>query len=162
MVKKIEYIECRLDELEADEQELVVEARYSTRSSYSPYSNYKVGAAAVLMDGSRQYGANQENASYSLCLCAERSLMFSLYNEGFRGKLLKIAVTGRPGGVENYVGINPVAPCGACRQVLKEEEDLVGSPITIIMDCFNDNLVRKVVGIDNLLPFAFGPKDLGF
>jgi cytidine deaminase len=157
----IEYL--NLAELPKDERELVVAARDATHQSHSPYSNFRVGSAVKLYDGQVITGANQENASYGMTVCAERTAIFSVNNQGRKREIEKIAVTARPGSVPElgYKGPSPVAPCGACRQVIKESEDLAGIPITIIMDCYDDKKIARVVGIASLLPLAFGPADLG-
>jgi cytidine deaminase len=153
---------CSLAELDDDEQDLIIEARASTQLSHSPYSHYCVGCAIQLKDGQKVHGANTENASYGLSCCAERTTIFAANNMGRKRDIRKIAVTARPAGVNDYyVGTTPVAPCGACRQVIKESEDLAGTPIIILMDCCDDRRIARVVGISSLLPFAFGPSDLG-
>lgn len=151
-----------LTELAFDEAVLVKDARNATQLSHSPYSNFCVGCAIRLEDGQIVLGANQENASYGLSCCAERTTIFSVYNMGRKRDIRTIAVTARPAGaIYPYVGTTPVAPCGACRQVIKESEDLAGTPLVILMDCFDDTRIARVVGIEGLLPLAFGPADLG-
>jgi cytidine deaminase len=135
-------------ELGADEQSLIIDARASTRLSHSPYSNYRVGCAIHLKDDRVVWGANQENASYGLTCCAERTTIFAVNNLGKKRDIQMIAVTARPAGADDsYVGTTPVAPCGACRQVIKESEDLAGSPIVILMDCYDDRRIARMVGI---------------
>jgi len=164
-MKKIEIItkiySVTFAELSSDEKEMVRTARYATKNSHSPYSDFKVGCAVKLKQGPIISGANQENAAYPSGLCAERTTIFSVMNDGHKKNIEKIAVTARPGDVENYVGSQPVGPCGACRQVMKEAEDLAGKPITIILDCFNDFKIIRIEGMDSILPLSFGPNDLG-
>jgi len=140
----------------------VLAARSATDQSHSPYSNFCVGCAIQLKNGEVRSGANQENASYGMCLCAERGTIFAAHNEGHKKDISKIAVTARPAKIlaEEYKGHSPVAPCGACRQVIKESEDLAGERIIILMDCFDDQNIARVEGIEHLLPLAFGPSDL--
>jgi cytidine deaminase len=153
---------CLLEELDPDERRLIIEARKATDLSHSPYSNYCVGCAILLKQGTVITGANQENASYGLACCAERTTIFSINNMGLKRDIAMIAVTARPADAgASYVGKTPVAPCGACRQVIKESEDLAGTPIKILMDCFDNDRIAYVKGISSLLPFAFGPADLG-
>lgn len=154
----IEYF--RLDELRVFERALVLAAREATALSHSPYSHFCVGCAVLLQDGGIITGANQENASYGMSVCAERTTIFSIHNMGKKGQIHSIAVTARPENGFGYVGKKPVAPCGACRQVIKESEDLAGSPILFLMDCYDDENIARVIGIDSLLPLAFGPSDL--
>ena len=85
-------------------------AREALAHSYSPYSNFPVGAAALVDDGRIVSGANVENASYGLTSCAERNAVFAAVGSGHRD-LEAIAVHGRG---------RTVTPCGACRQVLAE------------------------------------------
>ncbi len=151
-----------LAQLSTDENDLIWSARRATEKSHSPYSRYCVGCAIQLKSGEFVVGANQENASYGLCCCAERTTIFSIHNMGRKRDIKAIAVTARPADADkSYVGTTPVAPCGACRQVIKESEDLAQSPIVILMDCYDDNKILRVVGISGLLPLAFGPADLG-
>lgn len=151
-----------LEELDPGERELVRQARTATGFSHSPYSNYRVGCAIRLKQGKLVTGANQENASYGLTCCAERTTIFSINNMGLERDIRVIAVTARPASADDtYVGTAPVAPCGACRQVIKESEDLAQTPIILLMDCFDDDKIARVIGISCLLPFAFGPADLG-
>jgi cytidine deaminase len=153
---------CSLSELEPAEKELILRARDATRYSHSPYSNFCVGCAVRLRSNEIVNGSNQENASYGLACCAERTTIFTVNNAGKKHEIRALAVTGRPANAEPYYhGKVPVAPCGACRQVIKESEDLAGEPITILMDCFDDNKIGRLLGIAGLLPFAFGPADLG-
>lgn len=156
----IEYY--RLDELSPGERKLVLAAREATQFSHSPYSNFCVGCAIRLGSNDIVTGANQENASYGMAVCAERTTIFSVNNAGDKHDIVCLAVTARPANAgPDYVGKTPVAPCGACRQVIKESEDLSGNPIIILMDCYDNEKIARVVGIDSLLPLAFGPADLG-
>jgi cytidine deaminase len=149
-----------LDEMPPDQLELVMAARQATNQSHSPYSNFRVGAALRLANGEIVTGANQENAAFPLCTCAERSAIVAACNGGHQKNIRAIAVTGRIGGVaeEVYRGIKPITACGACRQIMKEFEDLGGEPMVILMDGYSDEVAR-VVGIETLLPLGFGPKD---
>jgi cytidine deaminase len=145
-----------------EHQELILAARKAIDVSHSPYSNFKVGCAVRLRDGQIITGANQENASYGLTVCAERTTILSVFNLGKKNEIIAIAVTAKPGNADaNYRGPNVISPCGACRQVIREAEDLSGQPISILMDCFNDDLVSLAEGISHLLPMGFGPADLG-
>lgn len=158
---------CMLTELAEDERRLVISAREATLQSHSPYSKYRVGTALLTDDGKVKNivsGANQENASYGLTVCAERTTIFAANNRGFKRDIRKVAVTGRLASMdpsETRSGGSPTAPCGACRQVIKEAEDLGGEPIVILMDCYNNDRIARVVGIGSLLPLAFGPADFG-
>lgn len=160
---QIEYEEFdSSDELPVDEQALVTAAWEARQNSYSPYSHFEVGAAVLTKDGKTFKGSNQENAPYKVS-CAERVTLDTVGAAGFKGQVAKIAVVGGPESMnpEEHPAEpeEPVTPCGQCRQDIKEAEDLSGEPIVIIMA--SRNKVRRIVGISNLLPFAFGPANLG-
>ena len=109
--------------------------------SYSPYSKFPVGAAAICDDGRIITGVNVENASYGLALCAECSLISELFRTG-GGQLVAFACVDGQG--------NPLMPCGRCRQLLYEHSA-------------EGMLLQTVSGIktiNEVLPDAFGPKDL--
>ena len=132
---------------------LIAAARDAARHSYSPYSNYAVGAALRFADGSVVTGTNVENASYGLALCAETIAVSKAMAEGVRGGLEAVAVTGPldKGGGE------PITPCGRCRQVLNELAQLGGTDPDIL--CVGTDEVRRVK-LSALLPVAFGPASL--
>ena len=109
--------------------------------AYAPYSNFPVGAAALVDDGRLIVGCNVENASYGLGLCAECGLVSSLHSTG-GGRLVALACVDRSG--------NPLMPCGRCRQLLFEN----GGPTLLLQTA------SGVRSMDELLPDAFGPDDL--
>ncbi|HEV3104324.1 MAG TPA: cytidine deaminase [Trinickia sp.] len=93
--------------------ELLKCASAARENAYAPYSKFKVGAALLMNDGQVFNGCNVENASYGLCNCAERTAFFSAIAAGYgRGQCKALAVIGDTEG--------PIAPCGACRQVIIE------------------------------------------
>jgi cytidine deaminase len=93
--------------------DLLERARTARESAYAPYSKFKVGAALLARDGRVFDGCNVENASYGLCNCAERTAFFSAIAAGYqRNQFEALAVIGDTDG--------PIAPCGACRQVIIE------------------------------------------
>jgi len=132
------------------DEELIAAARAASRHSYSPYSNFAVGAALRFADGSVVTGTNIENASYGLALCAEAVAVSKAMADGVRGGLEAVAVTGP--------GADPITPCGRCRQVLNELAQLGGSDPEVL--CVGPDMVRKV-RLSELLPDAFGPASLG-
>lgn len=157
-----QIFELSFKELPDDEKELILSARKAIKHSYSPYSKFKVGSSLKTKDGLMFSGSNQENASYSVTTCAERTLLSHASHIGHGADIRKIAVTAKSSEAgENYIGTKPISPCGVCRQAIKETEDRSGEPLIILMDCFNDDLIFKAVGIESLLPLAFGPTDLG-
>ena len=125
---------------------LAIEAR---KMSYSPYSNFRVGAALVGKSGKIYTGCNVENAGYSPTNCAERTAVFKAVSEGER-EFTAIAIVGGKGEE-----IAPMcAPCGVCRQVLAEFCDrdfriVLGTP---------DNV--QIFTLAELLPLSFGKGDL--
>ena len=125
-------------------KELVEKARAARANAYAPYSRYAVGAALRSANGLIYTGANVENASYPVGLCAERVALFSAVAAGER-KFLSIAVVTADGA----------APCGACRQALAE----FGRGIEIEIILADDKgKIHQVVMLKKLLPMAFGDK----
>jgi homotetrameric cytidine deaminase len=115
-------------------------------NAYAPYSHFTVGAAVETTDGRRFTGANVENASYGLTICAERTAVFAAVLAGATG-LAAVAVTG-PDGVTT-------PPCGACRQVLAE----FGSPDVPLSYARADGSWSDTT-LGELLPAAFEPAAL--
>ena len=123
------------------EEELIQKAKKARLKAYAPFSKFKVGAALLTKTGKVYTGANVENASYGLTVCAERAAVLKAVNEGDRD-FVKIAVAADRNP--------PVTPCGACRQVLSE----FATDLTIV--CANlQGRVRRYT-LRELLPQAFG------
>ncbi len=129
-------------------QELIDIAAEARERSYSPYSHFAVGAALLCSDGAVYIGANVENASYPLCMCAERN---AIYNAMMDGKTS-----------EDFLALAIIAdtedacsPCGACRQVLSE---LFPRTAPIYLSNLEGDV--KETTIEELLPFAFDGGDL--
>ncbi len=133
--------------------ELVAAAREAAEHSYSPYSNYSVGAALLFDDGTVVTGTNVENASYGLALCAETIAVSKAMADGRRGGLIAAAVTGPHDSGDGL----PITPCGRCRQVLNELAQLGGTDPEIL--CVGADEIRRVA-LSQLLPHAFGPAHL--
>lgn len=129
--------------------DLIDAARGAAAHSYSPYSQFAVGAALLFADGSVVTGTNIENASYGLALCAETVAVSKAMADGVRGGLVKVAVTGPTD--------EPITPCGRCRQVLNELAQLGSTDPQIL--CVGATEVRRVT-LSALLPDAFGPASL--
>jgi cytidine deaminase len=121
-------------------QRLTKAARLASERAYAPYSKFRVGAACVTGSGSVFSGANVENASYGLSLCAERSALFQAVAAGQRDIRAMLVYTPTA---------QPTTPCGACRQVLCE----FGDAIEVICCCDGD-AVRKFTS-GQLLPDRF-------
>lgn len=128
---------------------LVTAAREAAARAYAPYSGFAVGAALAFADGSVVTGANVENASYGLSLCAETVAAAKAMNAGARGGLVAVAVVG-PGPA-------PITPCGRCRQVLHELAALGGTDPVVWCAGTDETLA---IELSALLPHAFGPGGL--
>ena len=133
--------------------ELIEAARAAAQNSYSPYSNYPVGAALLFSDGSVVTGTNIENASYGLGLCAETVAVSKAMADGLRGGLTAVAVAGPRDRGDGA----PITPCGHCRQVLNELAALGGTDPVIY--CVGDKDMHEM-RLSQLLPYAFGPAHL--
>lgn len=140
-----------LEELSLSDQKLLKQAHQAVHASYSPYSNFKVGAAVLLENGKILGGSNQENASYPLCLCAERTAFSAAASLYPTTKIVAIAVTAKS---EKNVIDKPISPCGACRQVICEVEQKFSSDIRIILQGEVGQVYEFNSGKD-LMPFSF-------
>lgn len=144
-----------MSQLPEREQSLLQEARKMTQNSYAPYSNFHVGAAVLLSDGTVVNGNNQENSSYPLSLCAERVALFYA-NANFPDTTVEvIAISASKDGV---LVKDPIKPCGACRQTMAEVEVRYGKPIRVILD--GQDCILVLNGVESLLPLSFSKKDL--
>jgi cytidine deaminase len=133
-------------------EDLIAAARDAATRAYAPYSNFHVGAAILLMDGRVVTGANVENASYGLSLCAETVAMAKIANDGLLANVVEVAVLGGSGP-------DPVRPCGRCRQVLNEAAQIGGRDIIVHCSSGDGSTIERHM-LSALLPHAFGPKDL--
>ena len=134
-------------------------ARAASARAYAPYSRFHVGAALLFEDGAIVTGANTENASYRLSLCAETVAVAEALSSGRRGGLIAVAVIGGPAGAsgEATPGETPVTPCGRCRQVLNELAQLGGTDPEVHCLGAREALETR---LSELLPHAFGPANL--
>ena len=130
--------------------ELIKKALEATKLSYSPYSNFKVGAAVLTKDGQLTLGSNIENASYGLCMCAERNALYSVYLKGYKKD--DIEAIALIGDTEK-----PITPCGACRQVMGE---LMPASAKVYMASTKKNVEILTKTVAELMPFAFDGSDL--
>ncbi len=129
--------------LTSDEEALVLAAIAAREYAYAPYSGFRVGAALQVKDGPIIGGCNIENASYSLCNCAERTALFAAIAAGWKpGDFTRIAVVADTA--------EPVSACGACRQVMDE---LGGPQMVVVLANLHGNSVKTTVG--QLLPGPF-------
>lgn len=130
--------------------ELLAMAVDALKNSYSPYSGCKVGAALLCENGKVFTGTNIENAAFSPTICAERVAIFKAISEGEK-IFSKIAVVGGKDGIINGI----FAPCGVCRQVLRE---FCNDDFQIILGESKENF--KISTLKDLLPLSFSPDNV--
>ena len=131
-----------------EKEQLILKAREARELSYSPYSKFKVGAALLTKDGKVFVGANIENSSYPLCMCAERNALYNAMMNGYKkDDFVALALSADTD--------EPCSPCGACRQVISE---LFPKGAPIYMSNLRGD--EKETTIDELLPYAFSEEDL--
>jgi cytidine deaminase len=128
-----------------DYKKLIQKAVKAKEASVSPYSNFRVGSALVTTEDKIYTGCNVENSTFGLTLCAERTAIFKAMSEGER-KFKAISIASDS---PDYI-----SPCGACRQIIYDH----CGEIDII--CTNVKGEFKIFKTSELLPFAFGDKDL--
>lgn len=145
-----------VEEIDEKDKLLLAQAREACKSAYAPYSKFFVGAALRLENGNIITGNNQENSAYPSGLCAERVAIFaaSSQNPGVAIESIAVAVATSIPGMQN-----PVTPCGGCRQVMAEYENLSGKAIKVWMLGHNGK-VWLIEGINNLLPLMFQGEQL--
>lgn len=141
-------------------RQLVAAARVAARNAHAPYSNFGVGAAVLLTDGSIVTGANFENASYGLSLCAETVALATVSAQGRLRDVAAIGVIGGPIGPDGPTGTDPVSPCGRCRQVINEAAQMGGRDLPVYCGGAEGDAIARY-RLSELLPHAFGPADLG-
>jgi len=149
---------AKLSELEKEDQKLIRSARRAANSAYAPYSGFAVGAAARSGRGKIYVGANLENASYGLTVCAEVSALTTANIAGDFSRLKAIAIVGfgfHPTRSESDI----VMPCGRCRQLIFESSERSGVDIAVF-SCSGDLKRIKQYRISELLPESFGPSSL--
>lgn len=144
------------DQLSDDDKLLMQEARKATDKSYAPYSNFRVGAAALLTDGAIVSAANQENASFPAGICAERALLATISSLHNSVTVKKMAISYfNESGSSN----TPITPCGICRQALAESIHRSGIPITLLLSGMEGE-VWMIADAGLLLPMSFSGKNL--
>ncbi|WP_085809391.1 cytidine deaminase [Sphingomonas sp. TZW2008] len=139
---------------------LIAAARAAARHAHAPYSNFGVGAAVLLTDDTIVPGANFENASYGLSLCAETVAIATASASGRLGDIVAIGVVGgmiRSGAI---TGEDVVRPCGRCRQVINEAAQIGGRDVRVYCVGAQGDAIARY-RLSDLLPDAFGPADLG-
>lgn len=139
------------DELPEQLAGIVAEARRMTYSSYAPYSNFHVGAAIRLSDGTIVTGCNQENAAFPSGLCAERTAAYYAHSAHPDAKFRAIAIAARD--TDGSFCVSPIPPCGACRQALLQYEQLAGDDVGVAL-CGRGK-VYFIPSVKSLLPLSF-------
>lgn len=129
-------------------EEIVQKAIEGMNKAYTPYSKFNVGAALLMKDGKYITGCNIENAAYGLCMCAERTTLFTAHCLGYDLKkdVVKMCIVGKTK--------SPISPCGSCRQVMNE---LLCKDLVVVLA--NDNGQTKEVTVGELLPYSFDDLD---
>lgn len=140
-----------IEELPNTVKDLMNKAIEAKQNAYAPYSNFKVGAAFLLEDGTVVTGNNQENAAYPSGMCAERVAIWKVSSEYPNLKISKLAITASS---STQLTKEPVAPCGACRQTLSEYELKQKDKIEVYF-MGEVGKVIKTNSILDLLPIAF-------
>ena len=152
----ISYTEfSSVDELSDELKKLATGARKASKTSYSPYSNFKVGAAVLLENGKIISGSNQENSAYPSGLCAERVALFYANSEfpDVAVKAIAIAAFNKDSEIEN-----PIYPCGSCRQVISESQQRTNKPIQILF--LSKKHLQLIENASFLLPLEFDKRSL--
>jgi cytidine deaminase len=139
-----------LNELSEEQVLLVDKAIDAARDAYAPYSDYHVGAAVRLANGEIVIGSNQENAAYPSGLCAER---VAIFYAGARYPDVPVKSIAIAALLKDTLQEGPVAPCGACRQVLYEKESQGQSPIEVIL--YGSKKIQVINQVTDLLPLPF-------
>ena len=136
-----------MSQLEEKEREHMLDLAYEAMErAYTPYSHFNVGACLKGESGKYYLGCNVESASYTPTNCAERTAVFKAVSEGERNfSAIAIVCSGK----------NPAAPCGVCRQVLRE---FCRDDMPVVFADNNRNYIESTLG--ELLPHSFGPEDL--
>lgn len=130
---------------------LLDKARQSTASAYAPYSRFRVAAAALLENGEVVTGTNQENASYPVGICAERTVLSAASSIYPGVPVVAIAVSYNN---ELAPSVSPIAPCGICRQTLVEYEARYARPIRLILSGQTGEVIA-IAKSGDLMPLSF-------
>lgn len=134
-----------------EKKDLIRMAFAARKFAYTPYSDFKVGAALRAKNGKIYTGCNVESASYTPTSCAERTALFKAVSEGVT-EFTDIAIVGSR---TNEVNKQITSPCGVCRQALFE---FGGKTLNVIMAKSEDDFIEE--SLDTLLPYGFGPSNV--
>lgn len=145
-----------IEELQDADAELILAAGKASDTAYAPYSHFNVGAAVLLENGDIVSGNNQENVAYPSGLCAERVALFSVGAHHPDIPVKAIAITAKSDRVKID---EPLAPCGACRQVMVEYEKKFGQNIRIILQG-QQGKIFIINSVEDILPLSFNSDKL--
>ncbi len=156
LLLKIEVEEyASIEKLPLELKTLSQSAIEARQNAYAPYSNFHVGAAVLLENGVTIQGNNQENAAYPSGLCAERVALFYANAHYPDSPVKALAICA---GKEAEITVEPVSPCGSCRQVIVETEHRYNKPMKVIL--IGQNKVYVLKSGSDLLPINFSSKQL--
>ena len=158
-VKQVQFsveVYASSEELAAADADLLSQARKIAEVAYAPYSRFLVGAAARLKNGTVVTGTNQENASYPVGICAERTLLSSAATLFPEMPLEVMAISYHN---QNGESTRPISPCGVCRQTLVEFEERTGQAMRLILSGLTGE-VYVIHSAKELLPLTFTSEDL--
>ena len=136
-----------------EDKELIALAYEARERAYTPYSQFQVGAALLAKNGTVYLGCNIENAAYTPTNCAERTAFFKAVSEGER-EFSAIAIVGGQKGTKEQA---MCAPCGVCRQVMREFCN--PKEFRVLLEDGKGGILN--MALEELLPFGFGPENLG-
>ena len=142
-------------ELPESIKNLIINAKKTALNAYAPYSKFIVGAAVLLANGKIITGNNQENSAYPSGLCAERVALFYANAQYPKVAVEAIAIVAFQNKKEV---LNPIYPCGACRQVILESQSKQQTPIKLFFA--GQNCIHSVDDASNLLPLKFDKDSL--
>ena len=155
IVFSIEVLESAA-ELSSEDQSLLEMGYKALKDAYAPYSKFNVGTALLLKNGEVVIGNNQENVAYPSGLCAERVALFAAGAQYPDIPVTTIAITAQ----SDTVSIDePLAPCGACRQVMCETENRYGQKIKVLLKGDADK-IYVINSVSDILPLSFTPDKL--
>jgi cytidine deaminase len=144
------------DDLDSESKYLVHKAKEAALQAYAPYSKFCVGASIILEDDTVITGSNQENASYPMCMCAERVVLYAYASTHPGKRIKKMAVVAHR---KNQKELVAATSCGGCRQVMLEFEQRQKKPIEVVMYTRESNWV-VFPSVSFLLPYSFDQENL--
>jgi cytidine deaminase len=147
---EFEYLEG-VHLLSSADAALLEAAKKATQTAFAPYSNFKVGAAALLSNGNIVIGSNQESTSYPVGICAERALLNSIGSQYSNETILSMAISY---STDKAACDEPISPCGMCRQSLLDFENRYQASIKIIL-AGKSGPIMVLETAKDLLPFGF-------